>query len=89
MFLLSHYQQKLIKNYQNFLVNNLKYQCIGMNIKQKQKQNKTNKQTKKKKKKRENKNTTNENRYFLASNFAAINRLFVSVYLNGDNDVKS
>ena len=29
------YQQKTIKNYQNFLVKDLKYPFIGMNIKQK------------------------------------------------------
>ena len=32
--------------------------------------------------------TTNKFRYFLASNFVGVNRLFVSVYLNGDNDGK-
>ena len=34
MFLLSLYQQKIIKNYQNTLVRYLKNQFIGMNIKQ-------------------------------------------------------
>ena len=29
------YQQKIIKNYQNFLVKNLKDQCVGMAINQK------------------------------------------------------
>ena len=33
--LYSHYQKKTIKNYQNFLANDLKDQCIGINIKQK------------------------------------------------------
>ena len=35
MFLLSPYQQKTIKNYQNFLAKELKVWCIEMNIKQK------------------------------------------------------
>ena len=35
MFLKSLYQQKIIKNYQNFLEKNLKDQFIGVNIKQK------------------------------------------------------
>ena len=35
MPLLSPYQQKTIKNYENFLAKNLKDQCIRMNIKQK------------------------------------------------------
>ena len=35
MFLLSPYQQKTIKNYQNFLEKDLKVWCIEMNIKQK------------------------------------------------------
>ena len=34
-FLMSHYQQKTIKNYQNVLVKELKDHFIGMNIKQK------------------------------------------------------
>ena len=34
----SHYQQKINKNYQNFLVKGLKDQCIGMNIKRKVRQ---------------------------------------------------
>ena len=34
-FLLSLYQQNIIKNYQNFLVKGFKYKFIGMNIKQK------------------------------------------------------
>ena len=36
----------------------------------------------------ENKNTINEYRYFLESNFVGVNRLFVLIYLNRDNDVK-
>ena len=37
----------------------------------------------------ENKNTsTNVYRYFLESNFASINRFFVRVYLNRDNDLE-
>ena len=36
----------------------------------------------------ENKNTTNENRYFLKSNFVGVIRLFVLVYSNQDNDSK-
>ena len=39
-------------------------------------------------KKSENKNTTNEYRYFLESDFVGVNRLFVSVYSNEDNDSK-
>ena len=35
MFLSSIYQEEAIKNYQNFLVKDLKDQFIGMNIKQK------------------------------------------------------
>ena len=35
MFLKSLYQQKIIKNYQNFLEENLKDQFIGVNMKQK------------------------------------------------------
>ena len=35
MFLPSLYQQKLIKNYQNFLANDLKDQFVGTNSKQK------------------------------------------------------
>ena len=34
MFLSSLYQQKIVKNYQNFLVKDLKGQFIGINIKQ-------------------------------------------------------
>ena len=36
---------------------------------------------------RENKNAANEYRYFLKSNFAGVNRLFVLVYLNRENGV--
>ena len=36
MFLWSLYQQKIIKNYQNFLSKDLKDQFTGINIKQKQ-----------------------------------------------------
>ena len=35
MFLSSLYQQSIIKNYQNFLAKDLKYQFVGMNIKPK------------------------------------------------------
>ena len=35
MFLLSFYQQKTTKNYQNILAKDPKVQFIGMNIKQK------------------------------------------------------
>ena len=38
--------------------------------------------------KSETKNRTNEYRYFLESNFVGVNRLFVLIYLNRDNDVK-
>ena len=34
------------------------------------------------------KSETNEYRYFLVSNFVRVNRLFVLIYLNRDNDVK-
>ena len=36
--------------------------------------------------KSENKNTTNENMYFLESNFVGVNRLFVPVYTNEGNN---
>ena len=36
MFLYQFYQQRKIKNYQNFLVNDLKDQFVGMNIKEKE-----------------------------------------------------
>ena len=38
--------------------------------------------------KSEKKNTTNEFRYFLESNFAAVNGLFVLVYANEGNNAK-
>ena len=38
--------------------------------------------------KSENKNTTNKYRYFLESNFVGVNRLFVLVYTNQDDDSK-
>ena len=38
--------------------------------------------------KSENKNATNEYRYFLESNFVAINSFFLSIYLSRDNDGK-
>ena len=50
----------------------MKDQFIGMNIKQKV----------------GIKKTTNEYRYFLKSNFVGVNRLFVKVYSNQDNDSK-
>ena len=34
------------------------------------------------------KNPTNEFRYFLKSNFGGVNKLFMLIYLNTDNDVK-
>ena len=34
------------------------------------------------------KNTTNEYRYFLESNFVGVDRLFVLVYTNTDDNVK-
>ena len=43
IILLSLYQQKATKNYQNFLANGLKDQCIGMNIKKSENKNATNK----------------------------------------------
>ena len=39
-------------------------------------------------KKNENKSTTNEYRYFLKSNFVGVNRLFVLVYSNQDDNAK-
>ena len=69
------YNQKLSIGV-NFLGQDLKHQFIGMNI---------------------yiyiyiyiyNKNTANEYRYFLESNFVGVNRLFVLIYLNRNNDVK-
>ena len=38
--------------------------------------------------KSDNKNTTSEFRYFLESNFVGVNRLFVLVYINNDNNAK-
>ena len=38
--------------------------------------------------KSENKSTTNEYKYFLESNFVGVNRLFVSVYSDQNNDSK-
>ena len=38
--------------------------------------------------KRDDKIMTNEYRYFIELNFDEVNRLFVLVYLNRDNDVK-
>ena len=38
--------------------------------------------------KSEDKNTANEFRYFLESNFVGVNRLFVLVYSNHDNNAK-
>ena len=40
------------------------------------------------KRKSEKKNTPNKYRYFLESNFVGVNRLFVLVYLNRNDDVK-
>ena len=40
------------------------------------------------KQKSENKNTTNEYRYFLESNFVKVNRLFVLVYSNQDDNAE-
>ena len=37
--------------------------------------------------KNEHKNTTNEYRYFAESNFIGVDRLFMLIYLNRDNDV--
>ena len=38
--------------------------------------------------KSENKNTTNEYRYFLESNFVGVNRLFILIYTNENDDAK-
>ena len=38
--------------------------------------------------KKENKNLTNENRYFLKSNFVGVYRFFVLIYLNQDDNAK-
>ena len=38
--------------------------------------------------KSENKTAANEFRYFLELNFVGVNKLFVLVYLNGENDAK-
>ena len=43
---------------------------------------------KQKQKKKENKNTTNECKYFLESNFVGVNRLFVLVCSNVDDNAK-
>ena len=39
--------------------------------------------------KSENKNTTNEHRYFIKSDFVGVNRLFVLVYSNQDDNAKT
>ena len=39
--------------------------------------------------KSENKNTTNEHRYFIKSGFVGVNRLFVLVYSNQDDNAKT
>ena len=38
--------------------------------------------------KSENKNTTNEYRYFLESNFVGVNKLYVLVYSNANDNAK-
>ena len=62
---------KIIRDYQKFLAKDLNDQFIGMN------KNKT---------KGDNIYTANEFRYFLKSNFAAVNRLSVLVYTDEDAD---
>ena len=73
MFWSSIYQQKTIKNFQKFLAKGFEKSVYWNEYKTKS----------------ENKNTINEYRYFLKSNFAGVNRLFVLVYLNTDKDVKT
>ena len=70
---MSLYQQETIRNYQNVLVKDLKDQFLNWN------EYKT---------KSENKNATNKYRYFLESNFAGVNKLFVLVYSNQDSSSK-
>ena len=70
-FLLSLYQQKIIKNYQNVLKKDLKDQFIENKYKIKS----------------ENKNMTNEFTYFPESNFVWVNTLFVLVYSDQDDRV--
>ena len=72
MFLSSLYQQKIIKNCQNFLSKGFERSVYWIEYKSK----------------RENKNTANEYWYFLKSNLVGVNKLLVLVYLNKSNDVK-
>ena len=55
----------------------MKYQCIGMNRKDKIEKTEG-----------ENKNTTNEYRYFVVSNFVGVNRLFALSYSYADGNAK-
>ena len=72
IFLRALNQQKTIKIYQHFSAMGLKVQCIGINMKEKVK----------------TKTLQQMYIYFLESNFASINRFFVRVYLNRDNDLE-
>ena len=77
MFLSPLYQQKKIKNYQNFFVKD--YSKGFLLVKVYWNEYKT---------RSDNKNATNEYGYFLERNFVEVNKLFVLVYLNKDKDVK-
>ena len=73
MLLLSLYQQKTTKIYQNSL-------ALCRNEPLYWNEYKT---------KSQHKNTANEYRYFLDQNFLGVTKLFVLVYLNQDDNAKS
>ena len=72
MFLSSLYHHKTIKTYQNFIATRFE-RPVYWN---------------KDKTKSENKNTTNEYRYFRESNFVRVNKLFILVYSNQNNNAR-
>ena len=73
MLLLSLYQQKTTKIYQNSLA-----LCLNESLYWNEYKTKS-----------QNKNTTNEYWYFLDQNFLGVTKLFVLVYLNQDDNAKS
>ena len=77
MFLSPLYQQKKIKNYQNFFVKDFSKSFLLVKVYWNEYKTKSN-----------NRNATNEYGYFLEPNFVEVNKLFVLVYLNIDKDVK-
>ena len=73
MLLLSRYQQKTTKIYQNSFALYRNESLYWNEYKTKS----------------QNNNTTNKYRYFLDQNFLGVTRLFVLVYLNQDDNAKS